>query len=66
MQVFFEQRGARPGVRLRGLRIQIAGAADAHRRHVANRRIEGARLAAGRILGEVDALTSEQGPMQGA
>ena len=56
MQPLFEREGAGLGVRLRRERIDLALPIDAHRRHLRHRRVEGARLTAGRILGVIDAL----------
>jgi hypothetical protein len=44
------------GVRLGRERIDVTLAIDAHRRHLRERCVEGARLTAGRILRQVDAL----------
>ena len=43
-------------VRLRRVRIDLALTVDAHRGHLRHRRVEGARLTAGRIPGVVNAL----------
>ena len=48
--------GARLRVCLRRMRIDLALTIDAHRRHLRHRRVEGARLTAGGILGMVNAL----------
>ena len=61
VQVLLEQRGAGASVGFRRLRIEVPGPADAHRRHVADGRVEGARLTAGGIPGEVDALAGRGG-----
>ena len=59
-----EREGAGLRVCLRRDRIDVALPVDAHRRHLRHRRVEGARLAAGGILGMVDALLvgSKDGP----
>ncbi len=51
-----ELEGACLRVRFRGTRIDLALPVHAHRRHLGHRRVEGARLAAGGILGVVNAL----------
>src|SRR2546426_7295965 len=60
VEFFFKRRDANPDVLLGSIRIQVAQAVDAHRRHLSDRSIERCRLAARGIFRIVDALTRQR------
>lgn len=57
-----ECREAQPRLFLGGERIELPLGVHAHRGHLSDRGVEGARLAAGRIVGMVDACGRQRVP----